>query len=80
MIDNVGKFSKSIYQTSGLKYAGGNFIEMYRFISDQLRTPPKSLSKENVLENLDTIFEGFCGQEEAILNLKSHIYDIVVAH
>ena len=79
MVDNVGKFSKSIYQTSGLKYAGGNFIEMYRFISDQLRTPPKSLSKENVLENLDTIFEGFCGQEEAILNLKSHIYDIVVA-
>lgn len=79
MVDNVGKFSKSIYQTSGLKYAGGNFIEMFHFVTDKLKTPPKVPNKENVLENLDTIFEGFYGQEEAILNLKSHIYDIVVA-
>lgn len=79
IIDNVGKFAKSVNYISWLRYAGSNFIEMFHFVTDKLKTPPKVPNKENVLENLDTIFEGFCGQEEAILNLKSHIYDIVVA-
>lgn len=77
--DSLATFSKRINQISWLKYAGGNFIEMYKFISDKIKTPPKSLSKENVLENLDSVFENFHGQNEVSEVLKSHLYDIVVA-
>lgn len=78
-IDNLGKFAKRIEHISWLRYAGSNFIEIHKFISDRLKSPPKNLSKENALENLDIIFEDFHGQKEASSVLKSHLYDIVVA-
>jgi GTPase SAR1 family protein len=79
VVDAIGAFSKRIAYISWLRFSGDNFIEMYKYILERFKLPPKSPSKEDAIEKLGSIFKDFHGQDEATSVLKSHLYDIVVA-
>lgn len=78
-INALGGFSKNILNVSYLRWAGGNFIGMFKEASELFRPPPKGADKEAVIANFDVIFKHFYGQKEAVEQLKSHLFDIIVA-
>lgn len=79
LIKFLGSCAKNIFNISYLRFASGNFINMYKETLELFKPPPKGTDKETALQSFDRIFKNFYGQEEAILTLKSHLYDIVVA-
>lgn len=78
IVNSVGELSKNMLNISNLRWAGTNFINMYKETSELLKPPPKGADKETALENFDKIFQDFYGQDEAVAALKSHLYDIVI--
>lgn len=79
IVNTVGKFAKSLSTISYLRWAYVNFEEMFKFIKNIFKSPPKEMQKGDALKLFDTLFEGYYGQKKAISNLKSHIFDILIA-
>ncbi|MDR0676415.1 MAG: AAA family ATPase [Elusimicrobiota bacterium] len=78
-INNLGESSKGVLNISCLRYAGGNFVNMFHETSDLFKAPPKEFTKDEILHNFENVFKDFYGQKKAILDLKSHLYDIIIA-
>lgn len=79
IVNTVGKFAKSLSTISYLRWAYNNFVEMFKSVKNIFKSPPKEMQKEDALKLFDTLFESYYGQKEAISNLKSHIFDILIA-
>ena len=79
IINSLGEFSKNILNISNLRWSGSNFINMYKETSELLKPPPRGMQKEDALDYFNVLFEDFYGQDEAVTELKSHIFDIIVA-
>ena len=79
LINFLGEFSKSIMNISNLRWSGSNFVNMYKEMSEIFKSPPREIKKEDALDYFNVLFENFYGQDEAVTELKSHIFDIIVA-
>lgn len=79
IINSLGEFSKNILNISNLRWSGSNFINMYKETSELLKPPPRGMQKEDALDYFNVLFENFYGQDEAVTELKSHIFDIIIA-
>lgn len=79
IINSLGEFSKNILNISNLRWSGSNFVNMYKETSELLKPPPRGMQKEDALDYFNVLFEDFYGQDEAVTELKSHIFDIIIA-
>lgn len=79
VVEAVGKFAKSISLVSYLRWAYGNFVEIFKEVKNWFKAPPKEMKKEEALKLFDEVFENYYGQKNAVSVLKSHIFDILVA-
>ena len=79
LIDGLGDISKRIANISYLSYAGTNFKMMKNSIASYFEKTPSEVSKDKIFANFDKAFADIKGQEEAIHQVKNHLYDIVIA-
>lgn len=78
-IDNLGDISKRIANISYLSYAFTNFKMMKNAIASYFEKTPSEVSKDEIFSNFDKAFSDIKGQDEAIHQVKNHLYDIVIA-
>ncbi len=79
VLDLAGSMSKKITSISYLRYAGDHLKKVKEDIVKLFEPSPREHTKDEVFNKFDTIFEGIEGQDEAIKEVKNHLYDIVVA-
>lgn len=78
-IDSMGSISKRIANISYLSYACHNFNMMKNSLASHFEKKPTEVSKDKIFANFDKAFSDIKGQDEAIHQVKNHLYDIVVA-
>lgn len=78
-IDGLGDISKRIANISYLSYAFNNFKMMKNGIASYFEKTPTEISKDEIFSNFDKAFSDIKGQDDAIHQVKNHLYDIVVA-
>lgn len=79
LINSFGEFCRNIQYVSWLRWSGENFLEMFKFVANYFKSPPKETSKDDAFEILDTLFDGIYGQNDAIKQLRNHLIDIITA-
>jgi len=79
LINSFGEFCRNIQYISWMRWAGENFLDIFKFAASYFKSPPKEMSKEDALESLDTLFDGIYGQDDAIKQLCNHLIDIITA-
>lgn len=78
-IDGMGSISKRIANISYLSYVFSNFERMKKSVLSYFEKTPTEVSKDKIFANFDKAFSDIKGQDEAIHQVKNHLYDIVVA-
>lgn len=78
-IDGLGDISKRIASISYLSYAFNNFKTLKENIVSYFEKTPSEVSKDKIFSNFDQAFSDIKGQDEAIHQVKNHLYDIVIA-
>lgn len=78
-LDLTGSMSKKIVNISYLRFAGQHLKTIKDEIKKLFEPSPREHTKDEVFNRFDTAFEGIEGQDQAIKEIKNHLYDIVVA-
>ncbi len=78
-LDLAGSMSKKIVNISYLRFAGQHLKTIKDEVVKLFEPSPREHTKDEVFNKFDTAFEGIEGQDEAIREIKNHLYDIVVA-
>lgn len=78
-IDGMGNIAKRMASISYLSYVFSDFKNIKKSIISYFEKTPIEVSKDKIFANFDKAFSDIKGQEEAIHQVKNHLYDIIIA-
>ncbi|MDR1241095.1 MAG: AAA family ATPase [Oscillospiraceae bacterium] len=79
LTSKFASFAKTVGDIAGVEYSANSLLRMGNRIREKLETRKREMPPVNeLLSQLDFVFNGIRGQEKAKAQIRSHMYDILI--